>query len=201
MAFYIGDVPAQPFVIEPPESIDLDLFVNADATIIAPDGTVYSEDVTATLNEVDITVDLPPYPIFTGAGIFRLRVQLDGADGSQRLPDVRLVVQDADSGWHTVDSIREEWADAEVIADPLLWRVLEVSKGECIAFAPKLADGAAVPINYLDAQGMHARNRWNARKVAPDGSVGSDDFVLRPFPLDWHVKATLRPKRGVPVIG
>ena len=200
MAFYIGDVPAQPFVIEPPESIALDLFTAAAATVVAPDGTVHSDGITATINEADITVDLPPLTIFDEVGIYRLRVQLEGADGTQRIPSARFVVQDDSSQWQTLDTIREDWPDAEFIADALLWRMLEVSKMECLSFAPKLAEGAPVPINYFDAQGMQARNRWNARKVAPDGNTGQEDFIIRPFPLDWHVKATLRPKQGIPVI-
>jgi hypothetical protein len=203
MAFYIGDVPAQPFVIEPPETINLADFTDSEARLIAPDGINTLVDSTLDAGLGSILVDFPTDDsLFTVAGVYRLRIILTALAGyRQALPDVRLVAQDAASQWQTLDTIRDDWPDAEFIADALLWRVLEVSKIECVAFAPKLEDDAPVPLNYFDAQGMQARNRWNARKVAPDGSTGQEDFIIRPFPLDWHVKATLRPKQGIPVLG
>ena len=204
MPFYIDDIPAEPFVIEPPETIDLTLFTAATAEIVAPDAVTMA--LVASIDEITmtITVDQPAVSAFLVEGVHRLRIVVESADARRALPDVRLVVQDADSEWHTLDSIREEWADAEVIPDPSLWELLELARGQVLEFAPAVvdADGNALPVpsRYRDGQRIHARNIWNASKVSPDGGLGGDDFVIRPFPLDWHVKQILRPKHGIPVV-
>ena len=198
MAYYVGDTPAEQIVIEPPETTDLTAFTGVEATLYAPDGT--TEILPATIDAAAGVILVDPPAVYALPGVYRLRVALTGVGVRQSFPDLRVIVQDPDDGWHTLDSIRAEWPDAEFIADPLLWKVLEVSKLECLAYAPALVVDAPIPLNYLDAQGVQARNRWNARKVAPDGTTGEGDFVIRPFPLDWHVKAILRPKQGLPVI-
>jgi hypothetical protein len=200
MAFYIGDVPAQPFVIEPPESITLADFDTAVAGLVTPSGTLTSDPVANIIDDV-IEVTFPDdATLFDEAGIFRLTIRLTGV-GAATLPPIPLVAQPLAYAWHTLDSIRAEWPDAEAIGDATLWEMLEVVKEQVLTFAPALAEGTPVPANYRLGQRVQVRNLWNATKVAPDGTVGSDDFVIRPFPLDWHVKAILRPKRGIPVIG
>lgn len=206
MAFYIDDVPAEPLVIEPPETIALDEFTAASAVIIAPDAVV--TDLTAAIDDVtnSIVVNLPLTSVFTVAGVHRLRITLTGAPAVQRLPEVRIVVQNPDAEWHTLDTAREEWPDAGHLGDLTLWELLEVARADCEAFAPSLAleDGTTkpVPISYRKAQVMQARNILNSLGVDPaSGDDGAGSFVIRPFPLDWQVKQTLRPKRGIPVIG
>lgn len=205
MAFYIGDIPADVLVIEPPETITLDEFDTAAAGLIPPaGGTAVPVDADIDLAEGAVLVDFPDADsILTEAGIYRLRIVLTSIPNGyqQQLPDLPLVVQDDGAGWHNLDSIRAEWPDAEAIPDWSLFALLEVARDQCVAFAPALADDAPVPTRYREAQRIQARNVWNAARVAPDGTVGQDDFIIRPFPLDWHVKAILRPKRGIPVIG
>ena len=197
MAFYLDDILAEPFVIEPPDTIDLDEYTGATATVVDPVGV--SSDCTATLEDGTVEVTLPAEPL-TVEGIHRVRVTLTGT-GTRRLPDVRFVVQDADSPWHTLDSIRDEWADADAIDDGTLWELLQITRDQVLEFAPTLAEGVPVPDHYRYGQRLHSRNTWNASKVNTDGGLGDGDFVLRPFPLDWHVKQILRPKRGIPVFG
>ena len=56
-----------------------------------------------------------------------------------------------------------------------------------------------IPTRYALAQLMQAKNMWNAGRVDASGGIGDGgDFVIRPVPLDWHVKQLLRPKRGAP---
>lgn len=205
MAFYIGDIPADVLVIEPPETITLEEFDTAAAGLIPPDGGT-AVPVSADIDEVTgaVLVDFPDTDsLFTEAGIYRLRILLTSVPNGyrQQLPDLPLVVQDDGAGWHNLDSIRSEWPDAEAIPDWSLHAMLEVAREQCTAFAPALEEDAAVPTRYREAQRIQARNVWTAAKVAPDGSLGQEDFIVRPFPLDWHVKAILRPKRGIPVIG
>lgn len=206
MAFYLDDVPAEPLVIEPPETIVLAEFTAASAEIIAPDAV--TTDLTATIDDVTdtIVVDLPPTSVFTVEGVHRLRITLTGAPAVQRLPEVRIVVQDFDSQWHTLDTAREEWSDAGHLGDLTLYELLEVAKNDVTSFAPSLAlaDGTSkpVPVHYRKAQIMQARNILNSLGVDPaSGDDGDGSFAIRPFPLDWQVKQTLRPKRVPPVVG
>jgi len=59
-----------------------------------------------------------------------------------------------------------------------------------------------VPANLLLAQRTQARNLWNASRVDPsNGTAGDDTFTVRPYPLDWAVKAMIRPKRVLGALG
>lgn len=42
--------------------------------------------------------------------------------------------------WHTKESIREEWPDADQIEDDLLEELLEVAKDAVLAYAPALPE-------------------------------------------------------------
>lgn len=199
MAFYLDDIPAEPFVIEPPETVALDQFDEATAELTAPDGTTTALE--ATIADDAVNVAAPETSPFTDAGVHALRVVLIGTGKRQQLPDARIVVQDPDTGWHILDTIRAEWPDADVIPDATLWALLDVAREQVVAFAPALGEDAPIPTHYREAQRIQARNIWTAARVSPDGALGGDDFTVRPFPLDWHVKQLLRPKRGVPVVG
>lgn len=199
MSYYVGDIPADAIILDPPETITLDDWDAVDADIISPTGI--DTAIPASLDPIQGLIILDPpddESLFGVDGIHRIRVTLTSDGGyRQRIPDVSLVVQRPDADvWHTLDSVREEWPDAEYIDDVPLWRVLELARTQVLDFAPALVDPDIVPDRYRDAQRVQARNIWNAAKVSPDGTVGTDDFVIRPFPLDWHVKQIIRPKRG-----
>ena len=100
--------------------------------------------------------------------------------------------------WHDTTSARVEWPGAP--ADDLtLTTLLEAAKGQVISFAGVSIDDAAVPVNYRLAQLLQTRNLWNASKVdAGNGQMGEDTFVIRPFPMDWTVKALIRPPVAIP---
>ena len=120
--------------------------------------------------------------------------------------EVDLDVEDdtpdyADDGWHSLVSARYGWVDAPW-QDSLLGDLLEVAKIQCVAYAPALGEDVLAPVNYRVAQLMQTRNLWNASKADPSsGGIGEDNFVVRPYPMDWVVKNILRPKRAVPVVG
>lgn len=206
---YIGDIPAQPVTIDPPETIDLADYTDALASLHTPAGDDHV--LVASIVDEQVIVEFPAdESLFTVEGVHLIRVTLYTPGGAvANLPAVRFVVQDPDSGWHTLDSVRDEWGDAEHIPDPTLFSILTVAREQCLTFAPLAVvtppveppPPVVVPENYRLAQRVQARNIWNAARVAPDGSTGQDDYVIRPFPLDWHVKQILRPKRGVPVVG
>lgn len=198
-AFYLDDVPEEPFTIEPPEDIDLDNFDGVVAYFVKPDATEITA-ANATLTDDSVLVDFEEGAIFTEPGLWSLIVTLMSDTALRRLPAIRFVVQ-VDDGWHTLDSAREQWRDSVDIEDDQLWELLEVAKHQCLEYAPAIAVGAAVPISYRKAQLMQARNVWNAARVDPSsGAIGDDSFALTPFPLDWTIKQVLRPKRAVPVV-
>lgn len=104
--------------------------------------------------------------------------------------------------WYTVEAARVDWRDAPLDHFRLL-DLLEVAKAQCLAYAPLPADADPdyPPVGHRVAQLMQARNVWNASKTDPaSGGIGDDGFMVRVFPMDWTVKALLRPKRAIGAI-
>lgn len=203
MAYYTGDIPAEDIVIEPArnsEPIDLAPFNEADTTVVLRDfqGVIIPADFLVTFEADVVILEWPETSVLTTAGLCSITVTLIGDTAREQLPPVYLVVQEED-GWHTLDSARELWAMAPQ-NEFRLFMLLELARDQCAAYAPALAEDAPVPPRYKEGQLMHARNLLNAATVSPDGNTGDDDFVLRPYPLDWMVKQMLRPQRGVPVV-
>lgn len=211
MAYYTGDIPADDIVIEPARGVDpIDLagFVEEDTEVELR--TFNGDPVTATfgvqfidggIDDVDrIALTWPTEDsVLLEPGIHTIAVTLVGASSRERLAPIPVIVQD-ENGWHTVDSARLEWVDAASIDDLRLHMILELARQQVTAYAPALAVDERPPANYRHGQLMQAQNLFNAGRAEGGGESG-DDFVLRPFPLDWMVKQTLRPKTGVPGVG
>lgn len=211
MTYWTGDIPAEDLVLEPArrgEPIDLAPFDPLETTVelrtfngdLVPADFLVSFE-TGDVDDIDrVVLEWPAESVFSESGLHTLSVTLQATGGSprERLAPVYLVVQ-ADDGWHTLDSARIEWADAEALTDIQLFQVLELGRQQVVEYAPNLPEDAVVPLNYRHAQLMQARNLLNAGRA--EGGEQGEDFVLRPFPLDWMVKQVLRPKRGVPVVG
>lgn len=95
--------------------------------------------------------------------------------------------------WADITQAREHWADADLIPDDVLTDLLSAADVQCVAYAPVLAEGAAVPFNYTLAVILQARELWSA--VKRDGDViGMADFAIRARPLTATVKSLLRPE-------
>lgn len=212
MGYFVGDIPAQPLVIEPARSgepLDLDPFDPVvEVEVLDPDGVpILTPGFLGTIEALGvgdkvIVIEWPEVSPFTTAGIYTIRVVAFNAatEVRERIPSVRIVA-DTEDGWHTLETAREDWRDAPVV-DSWLYEVLWTAKHDVLAYAPELAEGQRPPLNYRRAQLMQARNLWNAGKVDPaTGAAGEDTFILRPYPLDWTVKQVLRPKRAVKAIG
>jgi hypothetical protein len=209
MAYYVGDIPSEVIVIEPArgeEFIPLTGFT-VGSTIVqlrtfdgdlvpATFGVTFDTDDADEIDKVKLTWPTAA-TVLAEAGIHTIAVTLVGATKRERLAPVPVVVQTED-GWHTVDTARLEWSDATGIDDVRLYTLLELARAQCTEYAPALPANTRPPINYRQAQLMQARNLINAGRAEGEGE---GDFVLRPFPLDWMVKQTLRPKSGVPVVG
>lgn len=113
--------------------------------------------------------------------------------------------------WLTDDEIADLWED-DAPDEPMLSMVCAAARSDCRRYAERPIssldsdaddDGEQADLiqSFHTAQFMQTRNTWNASRVDPDGSTGEGDFVVRPFPLDWQVKAKLRPRGGIPAIG
>lgn len=205
-SYYVGDIPAEPIVVEPvrgvdAEPIDLTPFDELDtiAQLRTFDGELATDDFFVTFDAGNIVLEWPsattPFP---EAGAYQLNITLVGADARERLAPVYYVAQDDSDGWHTLDSVRAEWEDAQVIPDIRLHALLEVARQQVTAFAPALAAGARPPLNYREAQKLQARNIVNAGRATGDGE---GEFTLAPHPLDWHIEQMLRPKTARKVVG
>jgi hypothetical protein len=209
MTYWIGDIPALDLVLEPArrgEPITLADFTAAQTQVELRtfDGVLVPAVFTVTFDTDDIDdidrviLTWPSASVFTIAGLHTLNVTLSGVAGSprERLAPVYLVVQ-ADDGWHTLDSSRIEWPDSDGLSDVQLFQVLELGRQQVAAYAPKLALNTRPPVNYRHAQLMQARNLLNAGRAEGEGE---GEFVLRPFPLDWMVRQTLRPHQIIGVV-
>lgn len=111
--------------------------------------------------------------------------------------------------WHTPDTVRDEWEDAEHIGDDLLAQLVSAARDAVTAYAPALRPftpteeqpDQPIPDRYRLAQLVQVRNLWSAVDVKPSGDLGGETFTYQPRPLDWHVKALLRPATGRPRVG
>lgn len=106
----------------------------------------------------------------------------------------------------SVDSplIPSFWPDYPADEDALQ-AVLEAAYGQCEAFAPVAEDGYSVPgstdaARFMQAQIMQARALYRSATSGGGDQVGAEGFTVTVFPMDWTVKALLRPARR-PVVG
>ena len=205
MYYYTGDVPTAALIVSPSlngEPLTVNAADTAEVLLTAPDGDEITT-LTGTIAEDDVQVTFPATTVFTDPGIYTLTILIDyDAGGIQQADPVRLVVDDTTAQWATLALTRDQWVDARTMEDALLYELLELSKVQILEYAPALADGVAVPLQYRLAQIVQAKNVYNSSLVdAGSGDIGNDTFTLRPFPLDWQVKQMLRPRRGTPVVG
>lgn len=113
--------------------------------------------------------------------------------------------------WHDAGSARalaDLWPDVHSIDPTVLEVLLQAAREQVIAYAPTLPpyepegeDPAPqqIPARYALGQLRQAQNLWNAARVDSAGGFGdAEQFVVRPTPLDWHIKQILRPQKGRP---
>lgn len=196
---HVGDIPFG-MVVEVPDGIDG--YSAATVTLKNPAGANVA-GLTATLDPItdSVAINWPATSVLTVAGRWALRLTLTGTGRVTRLPEIPLIVQADDAGgWHTLDSARLIWPDAEHLSDVQLFELLNIARTDCMAFAPALLEGDIVPDSYRRAQLMQAANIMNSSAVDPaTGEDGGTSYALKPFPLDWQIKQLLRPRTGKPI--
>ena len=108
----------------------------------------------------------------------------------------------AASGWVTVGDVEIYWPHAhDEVEVTALTSLLAAAQEQCEAFAPTLPEGTAIPEGWRVAHAMQARALWRSSVAGSGNQIGADGMTITVFPMDWTVKALLRPKRGVPVLG
>ena len=109
--------------------------------------------------------------------------------------------------WYSVATPEEQtrlvaaWRDAPIENEELCGSLLEVARGQVVAYAPEPAEDADPddpPVNYVYAQLQQAKNLWNAGRVTGDGDVGGEGFIFTPRPLDKTIRSIIRPIDGKP---
>lgn len=201
MHYLQGDAPAAPILVVPTrdgDPVELEDYSSVTATLQQPDGT----DLVAAASLVEeegqrvVQVALPQ---LDQAGVLQLVLLLTGPTGHDRFTAEPVVVEALD-GWHTLESARAEAKGLAALEDVRLYVLLDAAKRDCLTYQP--AAGARRPLlAEREAQLVQTRNRNAAARVDPaSGSDGMDTFGTTPFPLDWQVKALLRPKRRLGAI-
>lgn len=195
MHYYIGDIPGS-VPVTPASVQDLSGLNAASVTLTYPDGT--EEALSASFNGSTVTLSLPEW---TTEGVHTLNVVLSGSERKVALESARIIVESTDGGgWHTLDAARRAWNGAPE-DDTRLYDLLQTSRIQVLEFAPALALGAPVPVNYKAAELAQARNIWNASITDPNsGQMNGDGYQVPVYPLDWNVKQMIRPRRAVPVV-
>lgn len=197
MYYAVGDTPAAPVAVLPTrdgDAVDVDDYATADAQLIQPDGTIVTADAVIVPSTVPdgpaVEVTLPQ---LTQAGLVGLSLQLSTTAGEQDTFDVEPIVVELRDGWHTIGSARGQWPAAYGLSDPRLYTLLVAARTACLAYQPAAATRRPLPTE-LEAQLLQARNRNAASHIDPaSGSDGVDGYGATVYPMDWAVKALLRP--------
>ncbi|RDV44137.1 hypothetical protein DOE76_13920 [Leifsonia sp. ku-ls] len=195
--FWVNDSPANPVTLDLRGQADLTAYTSATVELKNAAGVVVALIGPVAIVDGKVTFVLPTNPFTTG-GLFKLVPTVTDGDHRLRLRAETVVVQE-DNGWHTVTSAREEWKTQ--LNDLQLFHLLEVSRLQCEEYAPELAEGEPVPVNYRQAQLLQARESANAFRVDPSGNAGSESYSYSPHPMSWKVQAYLRPTPRIPAVG
>lgn len=192
-------------------------------------GVIGSQLLVTVIDDDLVTVSFPTSTILT-AGLADVEITLTGGAYPVTAEPVEIVIETHD-GWLSLRQARRDWSDAPDTDARLyrLLQSAKLSclayAPALAAAEPPSTDGGdwtedpanpgyllvptgtpdpapvAIPLSYLEAQLMQARNILNVSKTDPAQSADGSLFTIRPYPLDNFIKQLLRPKRGVPVVG
>lgn len=198
-SLWIGDVPTSPtradFVDEVGNPVAINEYSSWEAYMLSPTG-----EVLGTLNGDEHGQHLefiwPETTILETAGIHTIVVTFFDLLGVEvQCEPFKFVVQEID-GWLTLETARAQWADAP-LDDVFLFQILDTAREQCLAYAPALPLGAPIPQRYIQAELMQARAIYQSVIANQQDNVGVDGFQVRVFPLDFTIRALLRPKRAI----
>jgi hypothetical protein len=203
---HVGDIPTSYLDIDVFDETGGNALIHSvyDAVTIdlfQPNGEASTAELTGTIqnnHNVHAAFDWETSP-FDGPGIWELRLTFTTTEGTITAAEpLRFVVELID-GWLTIEQTRQRWADAPLDLT-YLYSILRSAKIQCVAYAPALALDEPVPTNYLQAQLMQTRAIYTAFIANQNDNIDGQ-FPVRVFPMDWNIKALLRPKTGIPRVG
>lgn len=196
-SLWLGDVPISPtranFVDEVGNTIDITTFNGWVNKLYSPT----LEDLGALdMMEEDGSLFMMWAPeLLETSGAYQIVFTFtDDNAATLKSEPFKFVVQEL-NGWLSLEMARAQWADAP-LDDVFLAQILDAAKLQCLAYAQVLAAGALVPVNYLHAQLMQARALYQSVIANQQDNVGVDGFQVRVFPLDFTIRALLRPKKA-----
>lgn len=194
---WVNDIPVSPmrwdFIDEVGAPVAIGEFDSWSVNVYGPDHAIIGTmSGVPQGNHLELSFTGPS--LATVPGIYSMQFKfVDG--GTITAEPYEFLVQES-TGWLTLEMARAQWADAPM-DDIFLWQILESSKNACISYAPALAVGAQVPLHYVQAQLMQARAIYQSVIANQQDNVGVDGFAVRVFPLDFTIRALLRPKRAI----
>jgi hypothetical protein len=199
-SMYVGDRPDTPsdifFHDETGNPAATNHFNTLTSTLYSPVGVDLGVLTTTVADGHGIHVAWPATSKFTAPGIYTLRSKFTVTGGELVSTEpLQIVIQQAD-GWLTLEQARSLWADAP-LDDVLLYQILDTAKTQCIAYAPVLGITDSVPVTYVQAQLMQSRAIFQSIIANQNDQVGIEGFQVRVFPLDFTIRAMLRPKRAI----
>ncbi len=95
------------------------------------------------------------------------------------------------------ERLEDLWPGYVDLTDAGLALVLAAAAEACEAFQPKAAQANAddeLPAGYVVAQALHAKALTRAGFVGGADQVGFPGEGVTVWPMDWQVKALLRPR-------
>ncbi len=198
-ALWIGDVPVSPtradFVDEAGNTVQISGYASWTAMMYGPTNTLLGT-LTGSGHGQHLEFTWPEETILTAEGIHTIIIKFFDTDGVViQCEPWKFVVQKRAS-WLSLEQARAQWADAP-LDDIFLYQILDSAKTQCIEYAPALATNAVIPLNYLQAQVMQARALYQSVIANQNDQVGIEGFAVRVFPLDFTIRALLRPKKAI----
>lgn len=198
-ALWIGDVPVSPtradFVDEAGNVVQISGYASWTAMMYSPTNTLLGT-LTGSGHGQHLEFTWPEETILTAEGIHTIIIKFFDALGvTVQCEPWKFVVQKRAS-WLSLEQARAQWADAP-LDDIFLYQILDSAKVQCIEYAPALAANAVIPLNYLQAQVMQARALYQSVIANQNDNVGIEGFAVRVFPLDFTIRALLRPKKAI----
>lgn len=199
-ALWVGDVPLSPtradFVDETGNAVNISNYASWSAYMLSPIGEVLGT-LTGSEHGQHLEFTWPTTTILEIPGVHTIVVTFFDTPGNVEVQcePWKFIVQDID-GWLSLEQARAQWADAP-LEDLFLFQLLDTAKTQCISYAPTLPLGAVVPSNYLMAQLTQARALYQSTIANQQDNVGIEGFQVRVFPLDFTIRAMLRPKKAI----
>jgi hypothetical protein len=198
-SLWVGDVPQSPtradFTDEVGNVVQISGFDSWEAYMLSPEGEVLGS-LTGDEHGNHLEFTWEETTLLEIPGVYKIIVTFFDPLGVEiQCEPFSFVVQEID-GWLTLETTRAQWSDAP-LDDVFLRQILDTAKAQCVAYAPSLLLGAQVPVTYVQAQLLQARAIYQSVIANQQDAVGVEGFQVRVFPLDFTIRAMLRPKRAI----